>query len=360
VARASTFDYLWGLFHRTLPAAPMTRTIALLVFSGVQALDVTGPMDVFAEANRFVPADERYEIEVIGIDRNASLITCCNGLVLQPHCRFDEIDPATARYDLILATGGAGLQGAPWEPEFYEWLRRVCSASRRYGSICNGAFVLAHAGLLEERTVTTHWHAAAALAELCPTTHVEPDRIFVRDDNLYTSAGVTAGIDLSLYLVAQDHGREIGLQVAKRLVVFTQRSGGQSQFSPYLTPLSEPASTVTMVQKYVQAHLAENLSVSVLANVANLSVRNFTRVFTREAKMAPAGFVESARVDAARALLESSGAPLKRIADRCGFKDTHNMRQAFKRRFGVTPQQYRANFSTADSTNITHDTGPPI
>jgi len=339
-----------------LPAAPMTRSIALLVFSGVQALDVTGPMDVFAEANRFVPADERYKIEVIGTDRKASQITCSNGLVLQPHCGFEEIDPATARYDLILATGGAGLQGDPWEPEFYEWLRRVCSASRRYGSICNGAFVLAHAGLLEDRTVATHWNAAAALAKLCPTTHVESDRIFVHDDDLYTSAGVTAGIDLSLYLVAQDHGREVALNVAKRLVVFTQRSGGQSQFSPYLTPLAEPASTVALVQKYVQAHLAENLSVSVLADVAKLSVRNFARIFTREAKITPAGFVESARVDAARALLESSRAPLKRIAHQCGFKDPHNMRQAFKRRFGVTPQQYRTNFSAADSHNIKHGT----
>lgn len=327
----------------------MTRTVALLVFPGVQALDVTGPMDVFAEANRFLTPDERYEIEVIGTD--SGLITCCNGLILQPHRTFADTDPAACGFDLILATGGAGLQGPPWEPGFYDWLRRICSASRRYGSICNGAFVLARAGLLEGRTVTTHWNAAKALATLCPTTQVEVDRIFVRDKELYTSAGVTAGIDLSLYLVAQDHGKEVALNVAKRLVVFTQRAGGQSQFSPYLTPHAEPASVVAQVQEYVQAHLAEDLSVGVLADIAKLSVRNFARVFTRDAKITPAGFVESARVDAARAMLENGIAPLKRIAYQCGFGDPHNMRQVFKRRFGVTPQQYRANFRPSDVGN---------
>lgn len=322
----------------------MTRTVALLIFPGVQALDVSGPMDVFAEANRFVPRDARYEIEVIGTSHG--LIACSNGLQLKAHRTYAEVDPTTSKYDLILTTGGPGLPGIKWEAGFYDWLRRICATSRRYGSICNGAFTLARAGLLDDRTVTTHWSDASALTDLCPTTRVEADRIFVRDGQLYTSAGVTAGIDLALYLLAQDHGNEVALNVAKRLVVFTQRAGGQSQFSPYLTPYAEPTSPVAQVQEYVLNHLPDDLSVGVLAGVANMSPRNFARVFSREAKMTPAAFVESARVDAARAMLENGKAPLKRVAYECGFGDAHNMRQIFKRRFGVSPQQYRANFST--------------
>ena len=323
----------------------MTRTVALLVFPGVQALDVSGPMDVFAEANRFVRKEARYEIEVIGIGHDG-LIACSNGLLLQAHRAYAEVDPSNTRYDLILTAGGPDLPKVIWDAGVYDWLRRICAVSRRYGSICNGAFALARAGLLDGRTVTTHWNDADALADLCPRARVEADRIFVRDGELYTSAGVTAGIDLSLYLLAQDQGDDVALNVAKRLVVFMQRAGGQSQFSPYLTPYAEPTSPVAQVQEYVLKHLAEDLSVSVLAGVAKMSLRNFARIFAREAKMTPAAFVESARVDAARVMLENGTAPLKRVAYECGFGDPHNMRQIFKRRFGVSPQQYRANFST--------------
>lgn len=321
----------------------MTRTIALLVFPGVQALDVSGPMDAFAEANRLVPKDARYELEVIAICDG--LIACSNGLLLQPHRVYTEVDPAQGAYDLILVAGGPGLPQALWDARVYDWLRRICVASRRHGSICNGAFALARAGLLDQRAVTTHWNDADALADLCPSARVEADRIFMRDGELYTSAGVTAGIDLSLYLLAQDHGDEVALNVARRLVVFMQRAGGQSQFSPYLTPCAEPTSPVAQVQEYVLAHLAEDLSVGVLAGVARMSLRNFARVFAREARMTPAAFVESARVDAARVMLENGIVPLKRIAYECGFGDPHNMRQIFRKRFGVSPQQYRANFA---------------
>lgn len=331
----------------------MTRTVALLVFPGVQALDVSGPMDVFAEANRFVPSDARYEIEVIGIGiGDDALVACSNGLLLKVHRAYADVDPSDSRYDLILAAGGPDLPAAIWEAGAYDWLRRVCAASRRYGSICNGAFALARAGLLEDRTVTTHWNDAEALRHLCPTTRVEADRIFVRDGDLYTSAGVTAGIDLSLYLLAQDHGDDVALSVARRLLVVMQRAGGQSQFSPYLTPYAEPTSPIAQVREYVLAHLADDLSVSVLAGVAKMSLRNFARIFAREARMTPAAFVESARVDAARVMLENRKVPLKRIAYECGFGDPHNMRQIFKRRFGVSPQQYRATFSTPAADSV--------
>lgn len=219
--------------------------------------------------------------------------------------------------------------------------------ARRFGSICNGAFVLARAGLLDGRSVTTHWNDAAALAALCPKARVDADRLYLQDGALFTSAGVTAGIDLSLHLLAQEHGPELALNVAKRLVVFTQRAGGQSQFSPYLTPYVPPASPVARVQRHVLAHLAEELSNTVLAGVAHMSARNFSRVFAQDTGITPADFVESARVDAARVMLESGAAPLKSVAFACGFGDAHNMRAVFQRRFGVSPGQYRLNFGRA-------------
>lgn len=221
------------------------------------------------------------------------------------------------------------------------------AGARRFGSICNGALTLARAGLLDGRTVTTHWNDAEALAALCPSARVEFDRIFIQDGELVSSAGVTAGIDLSLYLIARDHGPDLALNVARRLVVFVQRAGGQSQFSPYLTPYAEASSPIAQVQQYVLGHLADTLEVQTLARVANMSVRHFSRVFLRDARVTPAEFVERARVDAARVMLENGAAPLKTVAWHCGFGDAHRLRAVFRRRLGITPQQYRQHFGLA-------------
>lgn len=317
----------------------MQKIVAVVVFPGVQSLDVTGPMDVFSEANRFLVAEDHYRLEVIGAERGA--MSCSNGLSLNAHRHFSE---ARQAYDLLLVAGGPQLPFIHLGAEFDAWLRDACARARRFGSICNGAFMLARAGLLEGRTVTTHWGDAAALAQLYPSTRVEADRLYVQDRQLYTSAGVSAGIDLSLFLLAQDHGPDVALSVAKRLVVFTQRAGGQSQFSPFLAPHAEPTSAVVQVQAYVLAHLNGDLTIADLANAANMSQRNFSRVFTREAKVTPAEFVEQARVDAARVMLESTRAPLKTVAWQCGFRDAQHMRSVFNRRLGVTPQQFRLNF----------------
>ncbi|TWD47448.1 GlxA family transcriptional regulator [Pseudomonas sp. SJZ131] len=318
----------------------MQKTVAIVVFSGVQALDVTGPMDVFSEANRFLAPDDHYRLEVIGVERG--MMPCSNGLSLNAHRHFST---ALDAYDLLLVAGGPQLPFMNFGATFDAWLRDACARARRFGSICNGAFILARAGLLDGRTVTTHWDDAPALAALLPGTQVEADRLYVQDGELYTSAGVTAGIDLSLYLLARDHGPEVALSVAKRLVVFTQRSGGQSQFSPFLTPHAEPTSAVALVQLYVLANLTGDLALSDLANAANMSARNFSRVFAKEAKVTPAEFVERARVDAARVLLESTRSPLKTVAYQCGFRDAQHMRSVFNRRLGVTPQQFRRNFT---------------
>lgn len=318
----------------------MSKTVAIVVFAGVQSLDVTGPMDVFSEANRFLEPQDHYRLEVIGVEH--AVMPCSNGLSLNAHRHFSE---ALEAYDLLLVAGGPQLPFMDFGVAFDAWLRDACGAARRFGSICNGAFMLARAGLLEGRTVTTHWNDAPALAALCPSTQVESDRLYVQDGELYTSAGVTAGIDLSLYLLAQDYGPEVALSVAKRLVVFTQRSGGQSQFSPFLTPHAEPTSAVALVQLYVLANLTGDLTIADLANAANMSARNFSRVFAKEAKVTPAEFVERARVDAARVLLESTRSPLKTVAYQCGFRDAQHMRSVFSRRLGVTPQQFRQNFA---------------
>ncbi|PMX14153.1 MULTISPECIES: GlxA family transcriptional regulator [Pseudomonas] len=318
----------------------MHKTVAILIFPGVQSLDVTGPLDVFCEANRFLPPQDHYQMEVIGLGHGT--LAASNGLSLQAHRHYSG---ALQAYDLLLVPGGPQLPFEEFGAPFDDWLRGATARARRFGSICNGAFTLARAGLLDGKTVTTHWNDAAGLARLCPRAQVEADRLYVQDGNLYTSAGVTAGIDLSLYLLAQDHGPEVALSVAKRLVVFTQRSGGQSQFSPFLTPHAETTSAVALVQVYVLANLTGDLTIADLAKAANMSARNFSRVFTREARITPAEFVERARVDAARMMLESSPAPLKTVAYQCGFRDAQHMRSVFNRRLGVTPQQFRRNFA---------------
>jgi transcriptional regulator GlxA family with amidase domain len=321
----------------------MIRSVAFLIFPGVQALDVSGPMDVFSEANRFLLPEDQYALEVIGVEKGA--VACSNGLLMQAHRHFSEA--AVNHWDLLLVAGGPALAHQEMPAEVYEWLRGASRRARRFGSICSGAFMLAGAGLLDGRVVTTHWNDADVLAANYPLARVEADRLFVQDGPLYTSAGVTAGIDLALHLLTQDHGPEVALNVAKRLVVFTQRAGGQSQFSPYLTPYAEPASLVAQVQHYVLDHLADDLTLPVLCRVANMSSRNFSRVFVRDAKITPAEFVESARVDAARVMLETSAVPLKTIAFRCGFRNAQLMRGVFTRRLGVSPLQYRQHFGNA-------------
>ncbi|APA69743.1 GlxA family transcriptional regulator [Janthinobacterium sp. 1_2014MBL_MicDiv] len=316
-------------------------SIAILIFPGVQALDVSGPMDVFAEANSFLPAQRHYAIDVLGTQDG--VLRCSNGLCLAAHRHYAQAQDA---YDLLLVAGGPGLPAQPRDAALSAWLAQAAGRAGRHGSICNGAFLLGHAGLLDGKKVATHWNDAAALATAFPLARVDADSIYLHDGNLVSSAGVTAGIDLSLSLLAGDGGAQLALQVARRLVVYTQRQGGQSQFSPYLTPAVDAASPVAQAQQYVLAHLAEELGVDTLAQLVAMSPRNFARVFVRELGVTPAQFVESARLDAARALLEAGDAPLKTVAWRCGFGTADQLRTVFLRRLGVSAKQYRQNFSS--------------
>jgi transcriptional regulator GlxA family with amidase domain len=318
------------------------KTIALAIFPGVQSLDVAGPLDVFMEANGFVAPGAGYEITLVAAD--CAPLRASNGLRMAADLSFSD---AQKPWDLVLVAGGPGLPSAAADPELTEWLSSVVPRAARYGSVCTGAFALGHAGLLDDRTVTTHWQNAPLLALRFPKAHVEFDRIYSRDGALVTSAGVTAGIDLGLALVQEDHGPEVALAVAKRLVVVAQRQGGQSQFSPYLVPSAEPDSPIARVHAHVMAHLREGHSVHELADVAGMSARTFARTFKQETRMTPADFVEGARIDTARNRLEGSDLPLKVVAYECGFNTAEHMRQVFVRRLGLTPSQYRASFRAA-------------
>lgn len=318
------------------------RSVAVVVFSGVQAIDVSGPMDVFEEANAFLRCEDRYQVEVIGPE---GMFTASNGMRMVAHWTYDA---APHGYDLVLVAGGPRLPHDLPTKAMIECIQRLSKSARRTGSVCTGAFILGHAGLLAGRRVTTHWQNADDLAKRFPDTVVERDRIYVRNGDLITSAGVTAGIDLALAIVREDHGSNVSLAVAKRLVVVAQRQGGQSQFSPYVVAPSDPTSPLATISDFVMTNLRARLTVDDLAHKLNMSRRSFARLFAEQARTTPAEFVENARLDAARNLLEGSHLALKEIAYECGFGSPHRMRQVFTRRLGVTPGQYRASFQRSD------------
>ncbi|MCO7514978.1 DJ-1/PfpI family protein [Pseudomonas guariconensis] len=315
------------------------RTVAIAIHDGVQALDVVGPMDVFHEANAYLATGDRYETVLVAADD--SPLRASNSMQLRADLTFAE---ATGTFDILLIAGGPALPDAPPDPRLIEWASKAPNHAHTYGSICTGVFALGYAGLIDQRRVTTHWQNVPKLAARFPNACVEPDAIYVRDDRLVTSAGVTAGIDLALALVGQCHGQDIALTVAKRLVVVAQRQGGQSQFSPYLTAPANPASPVARIQAHVMTHIGERHSLESLAAEVGMSARNLARYFVQETGITPHEFVQRARIDAARMMLEASDRPLKTIAYDCGFGTVDRMRITFGERLGITPAQYRASF----------------
>lgn len=313
--------------------------IAVLVFPGVQMLDVTGPLDVFTEGARQSGLPDFYQFDLVALDEGP--ITASNGMVFQPSC---TIDTAPADIDTLLVAGGPQIRDMEPHDRLMQWLVRQAGQVRRLGSVCSGALLLATAGLLDGRHVTTHWNISGYLARRFPKVNMEHDRIYIRDGSLYTSAGVSAGLDLALALVEEDLGRETALKVARELVMFLKRPGGQSQFSAHLAAQTAERSAIRALQEWVLENLDQNLSVDRMAAQAGMSVRNFSRLFKSDTEMTPADFVESARIDAARRMLEDSPTPLKRVAARAGFHDPNSLRRAFVRRMGVTPGDYRSRF----------------
>jgi transcriptional regulator GlxA family with amidase domain len=298
----------------------------------VQSLDVAGPLEVFAAAGD-------YQVEVVA--PVAGKVPAQSGLVL-----FAERALANVRgpIDTLVVAGGQGTRAVVGDQGFVGNVRRVAQHSRRIASVCTGAFVLAEAGLLDGRRATTHWGSCELLASRYPQVTVEPDPIFVRDGDVWTSAGVTAGIDLALAMVEDDLGREIALGVARRLVVFLKRPGGQSQFSAQLAGQFADREPLRELQGWIADHVRDDLTVEHLAAEVAMSPRNFSRAFHREVGMTPARFVERTRVDAARRHLEETTASVDDVAARCGFGTAETMRRTFLRVLRVTPSDYRHRF----------------
>jgi len=332
--------------RRSRPAAPTVRHVAILTYPGGQTLDVTGPFEVFATANRFAPATTgretaaapAYSIEVLA--PQAGPVAMHSGLELVAARGYGAV---RGPLDTLIVAGGDARRAAQ-DARLLRWLTRLEPRVRRLASVCTGAFILAAAGILDGRTVATHWASTAALARRYPRVSVDADALFVRDGHVYTSAGVTAGMDLALALVEDDLGRGVALNVARQLVLFLKRPGGQSQFSTHLAAQMIDQGPLRDLPEWILANLEADLSVEALASHAGMSPRNFARVFTQRTGVTPAKFVERARVERARHRLEDSELPVDVIAADCGFGSAERMRRTFHRHLQVVPNDYRKRF----------------
>ena len=310
----------------------MARTIGILIFPDFQLLDAAGPVAAFELASRGAEPPP-YRLRLLA--REGGPVASSSGVALVA----ESLDRA-GTLDTLIVAGGRGAREAEPDAEIPAWLRAVAPATRRMTSVCTGAFLLAAAGLLDGRRATTHWQRAALLARRYPQIRVEPDRIFVRDGNIWTSAGITAGIDLALALIAEDLGETAAKRAAQLLVVYHRRPGGQSQFSTLLE-LGRPDGRFGGLLAWARERLHERLPVERLAGAAAMSPRHFARAFAAETGTTPAKAVEHLRLEAARTAVEDESDPIDRIAARTGFGDPERMRRAFLRAFGQPPQALR-------------------
>ncbi|AZE94162.1 Transcriptional regulator, AraC family [Pseudomonas orientalis] len=315
------------------------KTVAMALFPDFLLLDMAGPLEVFSIANRYLPPANHYRILTIGTEPGP--LRASNGVMVQTDLLLEQ---AQADYDVLLVPGGPGAYNE-CHPALLPWLKAAAPKARRFGSICTGAFVLGHAGLLDGHRVTTHWHYTERLIKAFPNAIVETDRIYLQDRRLITSGGVTAGIDLALSIVAQDHGKQVAVDVAKVLLVVMKRQGGQAQFSPMTAAVAPQETAITRVQHHVLAHLDQPFTIESMAELAGMSARHFARLFAREVQMTPMAFLQGARIDRARQLLESTDLPLKTVAFHAGFGSVRHMRFLFSEKLGLNPTQYRQQFS---------------
>src|SRR5213083_189032 len=333
------------LNNTSVPGATRTRRVVLIAGPGTEILDLVGPLQVFTRAadmfSRQNPgAPPIYTVEVVATTLRTAIMTNC-GLRITAHKTFREI---RGEIDTLLVAGGAAIEKDEIPIEVVRWLRKIAGHIRRIGSVCTGALLLGRAGILDGRRATTHWNLCALLARKYPRADVDPDPIFVRDDMVYTSAGVTAGMDLALALVEEDHGSRLALQVARNLVLYLRRPGGQSQFSAALSLQLTDRKPLRELEAWVLDNLRKPLTVPVLAQRVVMSPRNFARVFTNEMKTTPAKFVERLRVETARRRLEESQNNMESIASECGFGNVNSMRNVFQRALRIAPGQYRRHF----------------
>jgi transcriptional regulator GlxA family with amidase domain len=325
----------------TRSASTPVRIVEVLAFPAVQLLDVSGPLQVFATANDLVAeagGAPPYVLRVVA--RGGQSVTASAGLGIATN----PLPRAGAPLDTLMIAGGSGVEAAAADPVLMKWVRARAGKARRVASVCTGAFVLAASGVLDGRRAATHWSCCAELARRYPAIRVESDPIFVRDGAVWTSAGVTAGIDLALALVEEDLGRTMALAVARYLVVFLKRPGGQAQFSAALS-LQAAEDKFGALHDWIGRHLADDISLPVLARQAGMSERSFSRHYALATGLTPVNAVERLRVEAARRFLSESRLPVKRISQRCGFGSEETMRRSFVRLLATTPQEYRARFS---------------
>ncbi|MGB8858453.1 MAG: helix-turn-helix domain-containing protein [Ilumatobacteraceae bacterium] len=330
--------------------AALSREVVIVAFPGMQSLDAVGPFEVFSSATQVVhdaPFTARtatgYHVRLVSSAGGA--VRCDSGLTFDTDA-LPAIGDPTARIDTLVLAGGWGVFEARHDPTLVGWIAAAAPHCRRVATVCTGAFLAAQAGLLDGRRVTTHWARAERLQQEFPSLKVDPDPIYVRDGDMWTSAGVTAGIDLSLALVEDDFGTDVAQTVARWLVMFLHRPGGQTQFAtPVWAPRAE-RSTVRAVQALVEAAPGGDHSLPAMAAAAAMSVRHFSRVFTEEVGATPGRYVERVRLEAARHELETTGDTLEVIAGRCGFGTAETLRRAFQRRLGVAPDAYRRRFRT--------------
>ena len=308
----------------------MRRTVLIVLFDGVQSLDVTGPLEVFANA-------PGYDVTTASLDGRP--VTTSSKLTITPDASLGDVSGPAG---LLIVPGGEGARRR--DPALVRWIGDHARDAARVASVCTGTFLLAEAGLLTGRRVTTHWAYCAELAGQYPDLTVDPDPIFITSGNIATSAGVTAGIDLALALVEEDLGRAVALEIARHLVVFLRRPGSQSQFSAQLSAQVADRAPLREVQRWIAEHPAGNLSVDALAERASLSPRQFARAFAAETGMPPGRYVDRARLEAARRHLEDTAGGVEETARACGYGTSEAMRRAFVRALGVSPAEYRRRF----------------
>lgn len=322
--------------------APPSPCVAILAVPGSQLLDVTGPFEIFASAQRDGSPAAAYR--VILVTPGERSVATEAGLRLEAHETIATLDPAAI--DTLLIAGGPGSRHTPVDGALRDWVIATAGLCRRVATVCTGAFLLARTGLLDGRTVTTHWQHADTLASRYPRITVEPDRIYVEDGRFWSSAGVTAGMDLSLAMIARDLGRGEALRIARSKVMAMQRSGGQRQYSAELALQSSADTRLAELQAWMFDHLDDRLSVEDLAARAGMSPRTFARRFREAVGETPAAFVERARLDAARRRLERPGTAVEQVAAETGFTNAERMRRSFHRAFGVSPAEYRRQFGS--------------
>lgn len=325
----------------------LQRRVVVVVYSGAQALDITGPIEVFDTANRLLPrSGAPYRIEFVSID--APLVRTSSGVMIEAA----PLEAGHGPIDTLLVPGGWSLRDALKNRALVSWIGQAAARSRRVASVCGGSFLLAEAGLLDGRRATTHWAYCEEMACRYPDVTVDPEPIFVWDGRFVTSAGVSTGIDMALALVEADHGAALALETARFLVLFLKRHGGQAQFSAVLDAQLADHAPIRAAQEWILDNLQDPLPVAEIAQQANMSLRNFARVFRREVGTTPGQYVERTRIARARELLETTDLTTSQVARRCGFAAPETFIRSFGRALGLTPNQYRHRFQVVSPSGL--------